>query len=229
MIYPEDFIDKIILGDCLEVMKEIPSRSIDGLVTDPPYGFGRFKGDEKDKFMNTIQEAFIEVKRILKPNHWAFVFSGTGAIADLINAADMNFQRMLWMYKPPDCTYPYRGWLLKSEAILLFTNGNEKPFPLIERKPYSHDCYVVNRIGKEIGEDGCPAVKPIRVVRDLVSRFSGVILDPFLGCGTTALACKQLMIRDNTIPRHYVGIEINPRDLRMANSRIREELRQKRL
>ncbi len=39
MNYPEDFINKIIQGNCLEVMKEIPDRSIDLILTDPPYEF----------------------------------------------------------------------------------------------------------------------------------------------------------------------------------------------
>jgi len=38
MTYPDDFIDKVICGDCLELMKEIPDKSVDLVLTDPPYG-----------------------------------------------------------------------------------------------------------------------------------------------------------------------------------------------
>jgi len=46
--WPEDFINKIICGDCLEVMKEMPDKSIDAIVTDPPYGL-EFMGKDWDK------------------------------------------------------------------------------------------------------------------------------------------------------------------------------------
>ncbi len=38
MKYPEDFVNKVICGDCLEVMKDIPDKSVDLILTDPPYG-----------------------------------------------------------------------------------------------------------------------------------------------------------------------------------------------
>ena len=52
MQYPEDYINKIICGDCLEVMKEMPSKSVDLIITDPPYGMDfqsnhRFNKHEK--------------------------------------------------------------------------------------------------------------------------------------------------------------------------------------
>jgi len=49
MKYPDDFIDKVITGDCIEVMKNIPDNSIDTIITDPPYGL-EFMGKEWDKF-----------------------------------------------------------------------------------------------------------------------------------------------------------------------------------
>lgn len=49
MKYPQDFINKIICGDCLEVMKKLPANSIDTIITDPPYGIG-FMGKEWDTF-----------------------------------------------------------------------------------------------------------------------------------------------------------------------------------
>ena len=54
MKYPDDFINKIICGDCLEVMKEMPKNSVDVIVTDPPYGL-EFMGKEWDKLRNTWQ------------------------------------------------------------------------------------------------------------------------------------------------------------------------------
>jgi len=49
MKYPEDFINKIICDDCLEMMKGMPDNCIDAITTDPPYGL-EFMGKDWDKF-----------------------------------------------------------------------------------------------------------------------------------------------------------------------------------
>ena len=211
MTYPDDYINKVICGDCLEVMKGIPDESVNAVITDPPYGFNRFEGDNPETFMKLIKQAFKEIKRILKRGSWVFVFSGTGQIKNILNNIDLDFQRLLWIYKPADCTYPYRGWLLKSETIALFTKG--KPQPLLERKPYQHDCYIYTRVGLE-GVEGHPTVKPLNIMGDLCSRVNDIILDPFLGSGTTAVACKQLN-------RRFIGIEINPEYCKIAEKRLK--------
>ncbi len=189
----------IYCADCLDILPLFPKDSVDLVLTDPPYGFGRFEGDEKDSFMTVIHNAFESLRTILKQGSWAFVFSGTGQIKNLLIAVALDFQRLLWLYKPNDCTFPYRGWLLTSEAIALFSNGN--PLALQERKPYRHDVYVHTKVGQE-GVEGHPTVKPLWVVKDLASRNEGLILDPFLGSGTTAVAAKEL-------GRKFIGIEIS--------------------
>lgn len=206
-------LNRIYCMDCIEGMKQLDDNSVDLVVTDPPYGFNRFPGDEKETFLVLVADAFKEVKRVLKKGSWAFVFSGTGDIKRLLNCIDLNFQRLLWMYKPADCTFPYRGWLLTSEAIALFSNG--PPTPLIERKPYHHDCYIHKKVGQE-GVEGHPTVKPIFVVRDLVCRVNGLILDPFMGSGTTAVAAKQLN-------RNFIGFEINEEYCKIAKKRLAQE------
>lgn len=116
MIYPDDYINKVICGDCLEVMKEMPDGCVDMVITDPPYGFNRFATDQFNKLK--LREIMFELKRILKDGCYAFIFSGTGLVVQLANLIPLNFQRLLWIYKPNDCTFPFQGWLLTSEAIL---------------------------------------------------------------------------------------------------------------
>ena len=43
MVYPDDFIDQIICGDCLDVMKDIPDKAVDLVLTNPPYGIKEIK------------------------------------------------------------------------------------------------------------------------------------------------------------------------------------------
>lgn len=206
-IYYKDESVVIYCGDCREILPELPK--VDLVLTDPPYGFNRFETDGGD-FIQTIKEVFDLIP--LKQGGWAFVFSGTGAIKDVLNAISLDYQRMLWMYKPADCTFPYRGWFLTSEAILLFSNG--KPLPLAERKPYRHDCYLHYTVGQE-GVEGHPTVKPHAIVEDLVLRCpeQGLILDPFLGSGTTCYCANKL-------GRKSIGIEISEEYCKIAVSRL---------
>ena len=193
---------RLIQGDCLNVLPTLDDESIDLVVTDPPYGYNKFKTDTEEIF-DVIKSSFQELKRILKKGSWAFVFSGTRTIDKMLESIDLKFQRVLWIYKQNDCTYPWRGWILNSEAILLFSNG--KPRPLEKRIPYKPDCYVYT-YGKTLFNNriiGHSTIKPYEIVRDLVLRCpqDGLILDPFLGSGTTMFACQNTK-------RNCIGIEI---------------------
>lgn len=192
---------RLIQGDCLKVLPKLEMNSVDLVVTDPPYGFDRFKTDD-EAHIRLTKWAFVEIKRVLKIGGFAFIFSGTKDILNLAEMIPLKFQRLLWMYKPNDCTFPWRGWLLKSEAILVFSNG--EPKILEDRKPYRHDCYIHTKVGQE-GVEGHPSVKPLAIITDLVTRCpkDGTVLDPFLGSGTTMFACQN-------VARNCIGIEINP-------------------
>ena len=146
-----------------------------------------------------------------------FVFASTGEVVNLANAVRAHdFKRLFWMYKPADCTYPLAGWLLKSEAILWFVKGDR--IGLEERRPFKHDCYIHNGVGRE-GVEGHPTVKPLAVVKDIASRcpVRGLILDPFMGSGTTLVAAKQL-------GRRAIGIEIEERYCEIAVKRLAQEV-----
>ena len=73
----DKFINKVIEGDCLEVMKDIPDKSVDSIVTDPPYELG-FMGKSWDNTgiaNNPLMWA--ECLRVLKPGGYLLSFSGT--------------------------------------------------------------------------------------------------------------------------------------------------------
>jgi len=218
-IYPDDFIDKIICGDCLEIMRELPDGCVDAVVTDPPYGMGKdFKGNGSDSEQHALwllQAAFPGMARLVRNGGMAFVFSGTRLVDKCIEygkAAGLQFHRLLWMYKPNDCTYPWRGWLLKSEAIVLFSKGKPRKWQLDN---YCHDTYIFNHSGGELPKGvSHPSVKPLSVVADIVAKSPGdIILDPFLGSGTTAVACIQT-------GRHFIGIEREAEYCDIARKRV---------
>ena len=114
------------------------------------------------------------------------------------------------MTKPNDITFPWRGWLLKSEAILVFSIGGGS---WVDVHPYIADTYLFNHSGGEIKDGGDkaahgplyhPSVKPLSIVSDIMSRLGGeIIFDPFLGSGTTMVAGQNL-------GRKVRGMEISP-------------------
>lgn len=197
-------------GDCLEILPTLGK--VDAVVTDPPYGMLRFETDTKS-FLEVVGPALrLSWGFVSNPGNM-FVFMSTAEIVSLANAVGINPKRVFWMYKPADMTYPLGGWLLTSEAIIWFAKGDR--LALRQVKPLRHDCYTHTRVGKE-GVEGHPTVKPLWVVQDIVSRCDAeTILDPFMGSGTTGVACMNL-------GRKFIGIEIEPKYFDIACRRIED-------
>jgi len=103
MKWPSDFVDKIICGDCVEVMKEIPENSIDAIVTDPPYGLA-FMGEEWDK-----------LKIARKTNSQVITYLGAGMKLDRKVNLGMQLWHAQWLKEA------YR--ILKPGASLLAMGG----------------------------------------------------------------------------------------------------------
>jgi len=201
-------------GDCREILPALDGRwecTPAIIVTDPPYGMGRFKTDGKD-YLESVGPALRLAFDLLKDGGSMFVFVSTGEVVRVAIAVDQPLRRMFWMYKPNDCTYPLNGWLLTSEAILWFSKG--KRLNLKERKPFRHDCYLHTGVGQE-GISGHPTVKPLVVVSDFVSRCPDgmLVLDPFCGSGTTLEAARNHRVR-------AIGIEIEERYCEIAAKRL---------
>ena len=101
----------------------------------------------------------------------------------------------------------------KHELIMYISKGGGGQFyPSQER---THFPSIVAH--KKVREKKHDAQKPIELLRDLVKHFSkenDTVLDPFIGSGTTLVACKELK-------RQYIGIEINPKYCKIAEERIK--------
>ena len=84
--------------------------------------------------------------------------------------------------------------------------------PHFDIHPYAHDTYLWNHTGKDESVEH-PTVKPMEVVADVLSRFDAhIIADPFLGSGTTLIACEKL-------GRICYGMDIEPRYVQVAVER----------
>jgi len=189
------------LGDCLEIMKQIPDKSVDAVITDPPYGID-FLGNDWDKF---IPDWTREAKRI--SNIIVFTTAPT----------------TLWSYPQPDWVACWH----RKHASSHSSNGGINlwsPVVIYGKIKIPADFYATHfgtywREHKVI-EHPCP--KPIELYKWMcgwASLDGDTILDPFMGSGTTGVACVQT-------GRNFIGIEIDPGYFEIAQKRIAEARRQ---
>ena len=206
--------------DCLDGLKEIPDGSVDLIVTDPPYMFSQASsaGKKIDPWADWCNAAywyatwFAEARRVLKP---------TGAMWTFLNWRSMvTFQRAACATNWPiesllvwdkECIGPggVKGLRPSYELCALFCGPDfalpNRGLPDIQRfkwsskKPHGH-----------------PAEKPEALVRWLIEQSTtpdAVVLDLFMGSGTTAEACLRS-------GRNYIGFEMNPEYHVIAQQRI---------
>jgi len=194
--------------DAEDVGQAIDGERADAVLTDPPYGINQrgIVGDEPEGLRALV---FGAVANLPVDDAVVVAFQSTRTFPvwlDAVREAGHVFHRMLWLYKAAQCTFPWRGWILKSEAIVVSALGVGQ---WQEVRPFAHDCYYLPEVSGELTEDEGwhGSVKPLSVVADILSRVcpdSGTVYDPFLGSGSTLVAAEQL-------GRRCFSLEIGPR------------------
>ena len=208
------YLNKVTCADCLDVLKELPDKCVDLVLTDPPYNVGReYHGtynDNRSDYKEWCMEWFSELLRVSK---YSVVFSiGTKNLA------------MWYEIQPPNWIYIWwKGNNMGSGSK--YTNiGRYEPFlmygELKDRLPCDGRVVPI-AIDKNLsGLHDCP--KQIKIIEHLVNDFSDegdIILDCFLGSGTTAIACIKT-------GRQFIGVELSQKYCDIANKRIQDELDQ---
>ena len=215
-------------GDCLEVLKSIPDGSVDLVVTDPPYrciSGGRAgkrnqpsgiltKNDGKLFDHNDIsaEEWFPEVYRVLKDNSHCYVMTNLLNLAHFMSvaqAAGFKIHNLL-VWKKNNAT-PNKWYMKNCEFTLFLYKGKAK---------FIHDCgsKQVHEFKNITGSKNHPTEKPVELMEFYILNSSDrgdVVLDPFMGCGSTGVACV------NT-GRQFIGIELDPVYFEIADKRIGE-------
>ena len=222
MKYPDDFINKVICGDCLDVMKHIPDGSVDLVVTDPPFTFGlgssitNTKLDNWSDLLNGshfFKEIFNEIKRICRLNAGIWISNSWRSLPCIIKAlceSNLKIESVLVWNKdwigPGGC----KGLRPSYEVVAFISLGD---FGLPNR-----GLRDIQTFQWSSHKPHHPAEKPLSLIRWIVEQSGNIdlVLDPFLGSGTTAVACKQLGCR-------FIGIEINPEYCKIAEDRLRQE------
>lgn len=207
MTHREEIIGdcRLILGDCRDILPTLPV--VDAVVTDPPYGIAAtWKGGGKHGWSKAKVEAGLR-------NEWDDEIPGP-EVFDLLRS--MSQEQIIWggNYFPLP---PSRCWLV--------WNKPERNFTLAEAElAWTNRDSVVRVIDAPRSEPGRlhPTQKPVSVMMWSVEKTKGTVMDPFMGSGTTGVACSNL-------GRAFIGIEREASYFDIACRRIEEAYRQPRL
>jgi len=194
--------------DCIEGMKRLPDNSIDLLLTDPPYGIGIAKWDKRDYYDFLFNESI----RILKEGRYAFIFSTKK------NLKRPNFKHDIFAVIKSFAQYrQHLGMIDGWYPIIYFVKGKprrcnpKKNWFILNTAPRSKNNPKIN--------SKHPTPKNKDIINHIITSYSlqnDIVLDPFIGSGTTAIACKRLN-------RKYIGFEINKEYYEIAQQQIEAE------
>jgi len=235
----EECLNTIICGDCLTAMKKMPDSSIDLVVTSPPYNLKNSTGNgmkacttsgkwanaalqngyshyddnmPHDKYVKWQRACLTEMFRLIKKdgaifyNHkWRVQDGLLQDRQDIISGFPVR-QIIIWRRKGGINFNP--GYFLPTyEVIYLIAKPD---FRLVPKANAVGDVWEFTQEMK----NGHPAPFPVDLIdRIISSTHAEIILDPFMGSGTTAVVAKNLN-------RNYIGIELSPDYCKMAEERI---------
>ncbi len=211
------------IGDCVLLMKQLADSTVDLTLTDPPFAVGIKYGDHYDDNM-TLDEYLCwcatwikEVWRVLKPNGSACIFSSPKHIREFLNMLhDQGFlykDIIIWnkinahmpISRSPMAKFEPCYWVVKGKDYTFNNNGlqNVETFCVLQKR-------------NQEWIEGNPAQRPVALYERIVKTFSNpgdLVLDPFVGSGTTLLACKRT-------GRNAIGFDLNPKMADVIKKRV---------
>lgn len=237
-------------GDCLELMQDIPDKSIDAIIADLPYGTTACKWDSILPF-DLLWEQY---KRIIKPNGAILLF-GSEPFSSVMRMSNLKNYKYDWIWNKKNSG---SGLLAKKqplkicEIVSVFSFGTHNYYPQMtegkmrNKKSYGskegsvtgeikagddkfNNLYFpkniiefsnANQNGKEH-----PTQKPVALMEYLIKTYTNegeVVLDNTMGSGTTGVAC----VNTN---RSFIGIEMDDKYFEIAEKRINDAITHKQL
>ena len=213
----------IFHGNCIEFIKTIEDKSIDCLITDPPYGvdiqFGAYDNQLSRKIENDrniddalllLDEMLLEVKSKLKDNAHIYIFCNWKIYPQFNAIISKHFQiknLIIW-----DKLFmgmgDLKGNYSSSYEMIVFAGGNRE---FLSRPKNIIQC----RFNDERFHN---TQKPVDLIKQLIENSTNVnetIFDPFLGSGSTVIAAKQLK-------RNFIGCEIDEQNYKITLKRLED-------
>lgn len=272
--YLEFYQNKIILGDSLELLKNLPDNSINLIVTSPPYFGCRVYGNETlgreespIEYINNILNFTLELKRVLN-RHGSFYlnigdvyFGSKGFVRNKgkysrktdihykfhkitkPNGKYLQYKQLLMLPERIAIGMQEQGWILRNKIIWEKLNPvpsyspdrrypvYEDVFHFVKSKKYFFDLNLAKKLKhhRDVVKTRVMPFKehqasfPFELVEPLIlitSKIGDIVLDPFIGSGTIAVASLQLK-------RSFIGFEINEEYCKIATKNIEEVLKSK--
>jgi adenine-specific DNA-methyltransferase len=210
----QTFTNRVLNGDCLSVMPQLPSESIDLVFTDPPYLVGyrdrqgrSLANDENAKW---LAPAFAEVFRVLKPGRFCATFYGWPKADTFMRAwraAGFRPVAHLSFVKAYASKSRFVLGMHETAYLLCKGEGRKPDVALPDVLPWFNTSNRLHRTQKPV-----PSLKP---VIESLTHPGEIVLDPFCGAGSTLLAAKIL-------GRRYIGIELDASFCETARNRLSE-------
>jgi site-specific DNA-methyltransferase (adenine-specific) len=229
----------LICGDACEEMLKLPDTCVDLIVADPPYNLGKDYGNNRDlkawrDYENFTRTWLTQAIRLLKPTGSLYVFMGVRFISKLFIILEddfgLNFNGWTtWHYTQG--MGRKTGFSPRHEDILFFTKTRDYTFNLDDvRIPQKYYRERNNMEGANPGDvwqfshvhysnperQRHPTQKPEALLERIIrasSNSGDIVLDPFVGSGTTCRVAKALQ-------RQWIGIDINPEYITMSQKRV---------
>lgn len=213
-------------GDCIELMKELPDESIDLIVTDAPYGVKyqsnyRVKTEKFEVLMNDDNDirflAYEEFKRILKDNSVLVAFASWKNMHKDMHELEKLFdiKNVIVWWKHGGGLGDLKHTLLTDYEVAIVCHKGKCKIRG-KREGSVWECNKVNP-NKMIH----PTQKPVDLIKRIIEKFSDegqVVLDAFMGSGTTGVACME-------INRDFIGIELDEKYFEIAKERLNQNRR----
>ncbi|MEM8635685.1 MAG: DNA methyltransferase [Pseudomonadota bacterium] len=205
-------MNEILCGDSNKILSTFPDHRVDLVVTDPPY-LCRYRDRSgrtlaNDDNPNAVLSVFREIYRVMKPNTYCISFYGWNAIAEFSQAwANAGFKTVGHIVWTKDYASRQGHTAYHHESAFVLVKGRpDKPdAPISDVRPWRYT-----------GNKAHPTEKAVSVIAPLIKSFSkpgDVVLDPFAGSGSSAVAAA-LNHRD------YIGVELEERYCRHARKRL---------
>ena len=219
---------------------EIQDKTIDLLVTDPPYEFINktaqgwwFMSKENKKHIENIKDSFwlsyapkqfLEIIKSKMKVFNAYIFTNKNLLLDYINFAEQNWYKRDILLRLKNNPVPINNWhyLIDKEYCIYI----KEKWATFNSDLWYHNyfTYETHSIGKKEKYDidwemlSHPTQKPLDMIERLIKISSNewdIVLDPYLWSWTTAVACKKLN-------RNYIWIELNENYIKIAEQRLKE-------